>query len=102
MCRVAEKRADEVIITNDNPRSESPAAIFEDILKGLNSADSATVIEDRAAAIAWAIDNAQQNDVILVAGKGHEDYQLIGDDRIDFSDYGAALANLAKRAEDDS
>ena len=102
MGRVAEKRADVVIITNDNPRSESPAAIFEDILQGLKSADSATVIEDRAAAIAWAIDNAQQNDVILVAGKGHEDYQLIGDDRIDFSDYGAALANLAKRAEDDS
>jgi UDP-N-acetylmuramoyl-L-alanyl-D-glutamate--2,6-diaminopimelate ligase len=99
MGRVAERRADQIIITNDNPRSEPPGAIIDDILQGLASTDSATVIEDRAAAIGWAIDNAQPDDVILIAGKGHEDYQLIGADRIDFSDYGAALANLDKRAE---
>ena len=99
MGRVAENRADRIVITHDNPRSESPTAIVDDILQGLKSADSATVIEDRAAAIGWVIDHAQPNDVILVAGKGHEDYQLIGSDRIDFSDYGAALANLDKRAE---
>jgi UDP-N-acetylmuramoyl-L-alanyl-D-glutamate--2,6-diaminopimelate ligase len=99
MGRVAERRADHIVITNDNPRSESPAAIIDDILKGLASPRAATVIEDRAAAIGWAIGNAQADDVILVAGKGHEDYQLIGADRIDFSDYGAALANLDKRAE---
>lgn len=99
MGRVAEKRADEVVITNDNPRSESPTAIIDDILQGLTAADGATVIEDRAAAIGWAIDNAQPGDVILVAGKGHENYQLIGADRFDFSDYGTALANLDKRAE---
>ncbi len=99
MGRVAERRADQVVVTNDNPRSESPAAIIDDILQGLASRDDATVIEDRAAAIGWAIDNAQADDVILVAGKGHEDYQLIGADRIDFSDYGAAFANLSKRAE---
>ena len=99
MGRVAERRADHIVITNDNPRSESPAAILDDILKGLASPNDATVIEDRAAAIGWAIDNAKADDVILVAGKGHEDYQLIGADRIDFSDYGAALANLDKRAE---
>ncbi len=99
MGRVAERRADQVVVTNDNPRSESPAAIIDDILQGLASRDDATVIEDRAAAIGWAIDNAQADDVILVAGKGHEDYQLIGADRIDFSDYGAAFANLNKRAE---
>jgi UDP-N-acetylmuramoyl-L-alanyl-D-glutamate--2,6-diaminopimelate ligase len=102
MGRVAEKRADAIIITNDNPRGEAPAAIIDDILQGLESAGSATVIEDRAAAIGWAIDNAQPGDVILVAGKGHEDYQLIGAERIDFSDFGAALANLDKRAEDES
>ncbi len=99
MGRVAERRADRIVITNDNPRSESPAAIIDDVLKGLTSPDDATVIEDRAAAIGWSIDNAQPDDVILVAGKGHENYQLIGADRIDFSDYGAALANLDKRAE---
>ena len=99
MGRVAERRADEVIVTNDNPRSELPAAIIDDILQGLAATDRVTVIEDRAAAIGWAIDNAQPEDVILVAGKGHEDYQLIGADRIDFSDFGAALANLDKRAE---
>jgi UDP-N-acetylmuramoyl-L-alanyl-D-glutamate--2,6-diaminopimelate ligase len=99
MGRVAEKRADEIIVTNDNPRSESPAAIIDDILQGLQSADDATVIEDRAAAIGWAIGNAQPGDVVLIAGKGHEDYQLIGADRFDFSDFGAALANLDRRAE---
>jgi UDP-N-acetylmuramoyl-L-alanyl-D-glutamate--2,6-diaminopimelate ligase len=99
MGRVAERRADEIIITNDNPRSESPAAIIDEIVRGLTSADHATVIEDRAAAIAWAIEHAQPEDVVLIAGKGHENYQLIGRDRIDFSDYGAAMANLDKRAE---
>ncbi len=99
MGRMAERRADRVVITNDNPRSESPGAIIDDILDGLTSPDDATVIEDRAAAIGWSIDNAQPEDVILVAGKGHENYQLIGAGRIDFSDYGAALANLDKRAE---
>ena len=99
MGRVAERRADEIIITNDNPRSESPAAIIDEIVRGLTSADHATVIEDRAAAIAWAIEHAQPEDVVLIAGKGHENYQLIGGDRIDFSDYGAAMANLDKRAE---
>ncbi|MDJ0813123.1 MAG: UDP-N-acetylmuramoyl-L-alanyl-D-glutamate--2,6-diaminopimelate ligase [Woeseiaceae bacterium] len=98
MGRMAEKRADVVVITNDNPRSESPRAIIDGVLEGIAAPDKATVIEDRAAAIAWAIDNAQPGDTILVAGKGHEDYQLIGAERIDFSDYGAALANLDRRA----
>lgn len=57
------------------------------------------MLEDRAAAIAWAIREAATDDIILIAGKGHENYQLIGTERIDFSDYGAALANLDKRAE---
>ena len=59
MGRVAERRADRIVITNDNPRSESPGAIIDDILKGLVSTDRVTVIEDRAAAIGWAIDRAQ-------------------------------------------
>ena len=58
----------------------------------------AVVIEDRAAAIAWAIHEAAPDDVVLIAGKGHEDYQLIGDRRIDFSDYQIAAAHLELRA----
>jgi UDP-N-acetylmuramoyl-L-alanyl-D-glutamate--2,6-diaminopimelate ligase len=98
MGRVAEKRADALVITNDNPRNEAPDAIIDGILEGLAAPGEATVIEDRAAAIAWAIENARPDDVILVAGKGHEDYQLIGSQRLDFSDFGAALANLDRRA----
>jgi UDP-N-acetylmuramoyl-L-alanyl-D-glutamate--2,6-diaminopimelate ligase len=99
MGRMAERRADRLVVTSDNPRSENPATIIDDIVAGLASPERATVIEDRAAAIAWAIREAAANDVILVAGKGHENYQLIGSQSIDFSDYGVALANLSQRAE---
>jgi UDP-N-acetylmuramoyl-L-alanyl-D-glutamate--2,6-diaminopimelate ligase len=99
MAKLAQRRADEVVITNDNPRSEEPASIIADIVSGLSNEDRATVIEDRAAAIAWTISNADSADVILIAGKGHENYQLIGDERRDFSDFGAASANLAARAK---
>ena len=75
-----------VTVTIDDP--ERAAAAYRPL----------AVIEDRAAAIAWAIDNARADDIILVAGKGHEDYQLIGSGRIDFSDFGVALANLDRRA----
>ena len=99
MAKIVQRRADEVVITNDNPRSEEPASIIADIVSGLSNEDRATVIEDRAAAIAWTISNADSADVILIAGKGHENYQLIGDERRDFSDFGAASANLAARAK---
>ena len=99
MGRAAERLADRVVITRDNPRGESPAEIIEDIVGGLANADHATIIEDRAAAIAWAIEAAAAADVILVAGKGHENYQLIGDERRDFSDYGVASVALAASQE---
>jgi len=99
MGSLAEKRADRIVLTSDNPRSEPAAAIIADIVAGLAVPQRATVIEDRAAAIAWALAQAQAEDVVLIAGKGHEDYQLVGNERIDFSDYGAALANLDRRAE---
>ncbi len=98
MGRVAERLADALVITNDNPRSESPVAIIADISAGLANPARATIIENRGAAIAWTIANAKSNDVVLIAGKGHENYQIIGSDRLDFSDYGAALGNLAARA----
>ncbi len=95
MGRVAERLSDRLVITNDNPRSESPESIIAEIVAGLAHASSATIIEDRGAAIAWAVAQANENDVILIAGKGHENYQIIGDERLDFSDYGAAAGNLA-------
>ena len=101
MARMAELSADRLIVTSDNPRSEDPSAIIADIVSGLAKPESATVIEDRAAAIAWAVREAAADDVVLIAGKGHENYQLLGDKRIDFSDYGAASANLAARSEAD-
>ena len=99
MARNAEMRADRLVVTSDNPRGEEPGQIIAQIVDGLRQPNRATVLEDRAAAIAWAIREAATDDIILIAGKGHENYQLIGTERIDFSDYGAALANLDKRAE---
>ena len=61
--------------------------------------EQATIIEDRATAIAWAIEQAEADDVVLIAGKGHENHQVLGDKRLDFSDYGAAQANLAALSE---
>jgi len=95
MGRAAERVADHVVITSDNPRSESPTAIIDGIVGGLGNTQHATIIEDRAAAIAWTIEAAAAEDCILVAGKGHEDYQLIGGERRDFSDIGVAATVLA-------
>jgi len=99
MGRIAERRADRAVVTNDNPRAESPAKIIAEIMAGIARPERATVIEDRAAAIAWAIQNADPRDTILIAGKGHENYQLIGGERRDFADYGAAAVNLAAAAD---
>ena len=86
MGRIAELNADKVFVTDDNPRGESSHSIIEDILSGMMNPDKAVVISDRAAAIETAIKQAVANDVVLVAGKGHEDYQQIGDLKIPFSD----------------
>lgn len=98
MGEIAGRLADHAIVTNDNPRSESPAKIIAEVLAGMPSESIA--IEDRAAAIAFAIAAAATDDAVLIAGKGHEDYQIIGEQRLDFSDYEAAKANLSKRAAD--
>lgn len=96
---VAAKAADEVWVTSDNPRHESPRAIIDDILAGVRKtgAKHALHVEiDRARAIFEAIGGAHQGDVVLIAGKGHEDYQEIGDERHPFSD--AAMARKALAA----
>ncbi|MGR3982155.1 UDP-N-acetylmuramoyl-L-alanyl-D-glutamate--2,6-diaminopimelate ligase [Pseudoalteromonas sp. 1181_04] len=86
MAQAAEQNADKVIITSDNPRSEDPWQIIKGVAAGLSQPDRAHLEADRAHAIAFAIDNANANDVVLIAGKGHEDYQIIGTQRIDFCD----------------
>jgi UDP-N-acetylmuramoyl-L-alanyl-D-glutamate--2,6-diaminopimelate ligase len=84
MGRIADRLADEVILTDDNPRTESPEAIIAEIEAGMRR--PARVVRDRAAAIRLALSEAQAGEVVLVAGKGHEDYQQVGNQRIPFSD----------------
>jgi UDP-N-acetylmuramoyl-L-alanyl-D-glutamate--2,6-diaminopimelate ligase len=97
MGKAAERQSDRFVITTDNPRSEDPSAIVDDIVAGLAHPEQATVIEDRAAAIAWAIDGAVEQDVVLVAGKGHEAYQEAHGERTPFSDYAVAMQALAAK-----
>jgi len=96
MGKAVEHFADRVVITSDNPRSEDPQAIINDIAAGLVRPERATIIEDRAAAIAWSLQSTADNDVVLIAGKGHEDYQETGAERRPFSDYAVAAAALQK------
>jgi len=104
MGRVAGHRADVVVLTNDNPRSESPAHILDAIEQGVRlertdrmtaeelqgASRGYTVIEDRRQAIECAIRNAHTEDVVLIAGKGHENYQILGTQKLPFDDYTTA------------
>lgn len=82
MGQIAADNADMVVITSDNPRTEEPEEIIRDIVAGIKNKRTPTkVICDRREAIAWAIDNAAPGDVLLLAGKGHEDYQVIGHEK---------------------
>ncbi|WFQ78313.1 UDP-N-acetylmuramoyl-L-alanyl-D-glutamate--2,6-diaminopimelate ligase [Xenorhabdus sp. SF857] len=83
---VAEQGADRVVVTDDNPRSEEPRAIVADILQGFIDPGQAMAIHGRVEAVTSAIMQASEEDVVLVAGKGHEDYQLVGNRRLDYSD----------------
>lgn len=97
MGAIAERLADHAVVTSDNPRGESPADIIDDILGGMQTPANATVIEDRAAAIDWAIAHAGDDDQVLVAGKGHEEFQVVGSEAIPFSDYAVAKQSLDAR-----
>jgi UDP-N-acetylmuramoyl-L-alanyl-D-glutamate--2,6-diaminopimelate ligase len=102
MAAVACQHADEVVVTSDNPRTEEPRAIVDDILKGVPASASSRVhVEvDRASAIAWAVERAKPGDIVLIAGKGHEDYQIIGTEKRQFDDRlvaQGAIASLATR-----
>jgi UDP-N-acetylmuramoyl-L-alanyl-D-glutamate--2,6-diaminopimelate ligase len=94
MGAVAADLADRIVLTDDNPRSEDPARIVEDIRAGLGDHPRVSVIHDRRAAIASAIERARSGDVVLVAGKGHEAQQVIGAERRAFSDRAVAAELL--------
>jgi UDP-N-acetylmuramoyl-L-alanyl-D-glutamate--2,6-diaminopimelate ligase len=85
MGEIADELADRIIVTDDNPRSENPNAIARAIVSGIKSR-AARVIHDRGDAIGTALKEAEPSDVVLIAGKGHEDYQIYGDTRRTFSD----------------
>ncbi len=95
MAAIAQKYADKVIVTSDNPRTESPIAIIDDILAGFTSLQGVHVESDRARAIASAIAMSAPDSVVLIAGKGHEDYQIIGKDIVPFCDRKVVQAFLA-------
>ena len=98
MGAIAERLADRVIVTDDNPRTEDGDAIVADIVKGMKAADRVLIERDRAAAIERAIRDAGPNDAVLVAGKGHEDYQIVGLVTRYFSDRDVVNAVLRGRS----
>jgi UDP-N-acetylmuramyl-tripeptide synthetase len=106
MGRIAAQLSDWTIVTSDNPRSEDPRAIIDEILAGVRTVDphgTGHVVEvDRARAIAQAVAAAAAGDIVLIAGKGHEPYQLIAGQRFDFDDRLVARAALQQRAARDA
>lgn len=99
MAEMALKYSDEVVITSDNPRTEDPQVIIQDILAGVagSAKTKATTVVDRRDAIIQTLKRAQEGDVILIAGKGHEDYQIIGTQKFPFSDVKVAEEALQGR-----
>lgn len=94
--------ADLAIVTSDNPRSEDPEAIIASVLSGMSDAEPVHVEADRRRAIDVAIDSAEDGDVVLVLGRGHEPYQQIGQERIPFDDREVARASLSRRRSTES
>ena len=97
MGRVAVEKADFSIITSDNPRTEEPEKIIADILKGVPTSALHTTITNRREAIEYAISRAEKNDLVLIAGKGHEGYQISGMQKEHFDDREVARYCLRKQ-----
>lgn len=100
MGAIAADNADFVIVTSDNPRTEQPQSIIDEILVGLEGKKTEHIaICDRAEAIKWAIDNHRANDVILLAGKGHEDYQVVGHEKHHMDEREIVAEHIEKRSK---
>jgi len=99
MGAIASRGAELFVATSDNPRTEDPEAILDQLLAGATEGEATRIREvDRAKAIALAIAEAGPDDVVLIAGKGHEDYQILGTTKIHFDDREHARAALSLRA----
>jgi UDP-N-acetylmuramoyl-L-alanyl-D-glutamate--2,6-diaminopimelate ligase len=100
MAAVAAELADRIVVTSDNPRTEPPEQIIDEILAGLTAEqrERCAIEPDRRRAIHLAVERAGANDVVLIAGKGHEDYQIIGTTRHPFDDAQVAGEAIARRA----
>ncbi|MBV8975505.1 MAG: UDP-N-acetylmuramoyl-L-alanyl-D-glutamate--2,6-diaminopimelate ligase [Sinobacteraceae bacterium] len=96
MGRIAAQLADDLVLTDDNPRSEDPQRIIADIVAGIDGAAPLTIEHDRALAIRLALQRSAPDDVVLIAGKGHEDYQVTGRERRAFSDQAVVTDELAR------
>jgi UDP-N-acetylmuramoyl-L-alanyl-D-glutamate--2,6-diaminopimelate ligase len=94
MAAVAEQLADRVWVTSDNPRTENPQAIIDDVMQGFTGIKPVVEVIGRADAIDQIIAQASAEDIVLIAGKGHEDYQEINGERLPFSDQNQALSAL--------
>ena len=100
MGEVSGNLSDHTVITSDNPRNEEPMAIIQDIITGISKTDGEYEIEpDRSKAIKLAVDMAVEGDTVLIAGKGHEDYQISGDTTIHFDDCEQAAKAVLEREE---
>ena len=97
MGKIAAQLADIAVVTSDNPRTEDPQRILDDVVAGILQGTTYEIIGDRATAIATAISNAQPGDGVLIAGKGHEDYQILGTEKIHFDDREQAREALQSR-----
>ena len=97
MGEIAQRLADVAIVTSDNPRTESPEAIIDDIVTGMKAGEYARIV-NRREAIAEALRSARRGDVVLLAGKGHETYQIVGSQKLDF-DERAIVAELMANTE---
>jgi UDP-N-acetylmuramoyl-L-alanyl-D-glutamate--2,6-diaminopimelate ligase len=98
MAAIAARLADAVVVTSDNPRTEDPQRILDDVVAGIPAGTELVVEGDRAAAIAAAIAAAAPQDLVLIAGKGHEDYQILGTTKVPFDDREEAARALLARA----
>ena len=97
MGRTAAAEADLTVVTSDNPRSEDPEAIIEQIVAGMPGGSSFLIEPDRGAAIALAVGEARTGDVVVIAGKGHETYQEVRGTVIPFDDRAVARTAIAAR-----
>jgi UDP-N-acetylmuramoyl-L-alanyl-D-glutamate--2,6-diaminopimelate ligase len=86
MAAIAEKYSDTVIVTSDNPRTEDPNAIIKEILAGFSEGYNPIIEPDRATAIKLGVALMEPEDILIIAGKGHEDYQIIGTKKYPFDD----------------